>query len=104
MTSQTLTEKKKGISYNLYDDSLFKNGQFNERAAKNFWRGPLSALDNIMLSLNYQRPDYFNIKQSSTTPFLSIVFKHLIKIKRSFSLFLEIFYQLFSNQERCYDF
>lgn len=40
-----------------------------------------------------------DIKEYSSTPFLSRVFGHLIQIKRSFSLFLEIFYRIIGQMD-----
>lgn len=96
--SQTLLEKKDGVTYDLKYES--RNGTFDRRASADLWRNLFYAMDKMDRQLPGHCPEHIlGIKYSSSTPFLSNVFNHLIQIKQSFSLFLEIFDRIMSQME-----
>lgn len=100
--SQTLNEKKDGVTYNLEYNLEYKseNGEFDSRWTKEVWRSSFRAMDMIEQNIPGHCPEHLlYMKYSTSTPFLSRVFNHLVQIKQSFSLFLEIFYRIMSQME-----
>lgn len=95
---QTLLKKKDGVTYNLNDER--KNGTFDRRGIVNLWRKQIYVMEMMTRLIPGHCPEHIlGLKYSSSTPFLSRVFNHLIQIKHSFSLFLEIFYRIMSQMD-----
>lgn len=95
----SLSKKKEGLTYNLELEN--KKSDSGDAGVKKM----LLAMAMMMAAVPGRKQDslidlgILDIKEYSSTPFLSRVFGHLIQIKRSFSLFLEIFYRIIGQMD-----